>query len=148
MSYHVYLIITTSSKIKKSYVGYTKNLKKRLILHNSGKGAKATKGFKWKLLFKKKFITKIEAMKFEYFLKKNRFLNIIQTSKHILSQSEVHDFAECGCWKGHSTYLIAKNIADSKKNITFHIFDSFEGLSESTSNDGNFHNLNNLSNQD
>lgn len=74
MSYHVYLIITTSSKIKKSYVGYTKNLKKRLILHNSGKGAKSTKGFKWKLLFKKKFITKIEAMKFEYFLKKNRSL--------------------------------------------------------------------------
>ena len=72
MSYHVYLIITTGSKIKKSYVGYTKNLKKRLILHNSGKGAKATKGFKWKLLFKKKFITKIEAMRFEYFLKKNR----------------------------------------------------------------------------
>ena len=33
------------------------------------------------------------------FLKKNRFLNIIQTCKHILSQSEVHDFAECGCWK-------------------------------------------------
>ena len=80
--------------------------------------------------------------KTDNFLKKNRFLNIIQTSKHILSQSEVHDFAECGCWKGHSTYLIAKNIADSKKNITFHIFDSFEGLSESTSNDGNFHNLN------
>ena len=72
MSYHVYLIKSTSSKINKSYVGYTKNLKKRLILHNSGKGAKATKGFKWKLLFKKKFITKIEAMKFEYFLKKNR----------------------------------------------------------------------------
>ena len=72
MSYHVYLIKSTSSKIKKSYVGYTKNLKKRLILHNSGKGAKATKGFKWKLLFKKKFDTKIEAMRFEYFLKKNR----------------------------------------------------------------------------
>ena len=72
MSYHVYLIITTSSKIKKSYVGYTKNLKKRLILHNSGKGAKATKGFKWKLLLKKKFITKVKAMRFEYFLKKNR----------------------------------------------------------------------------
>ena len=74
MSYHVYLIITTSSKIKKSYVGYTKDLKKRLILHNLGKGAKATRGFKWKLLFKKRFIRKTEAMKFEYFLKRNRSL--------------------------------------------------------------------------
>ena len=74
MSYHVYLIITRNSKIKKSYVGYAKDLKKRLNLHNSGKGAKATRGYKWKLLFKKKFISKVEAMKFEYFLKRKRSL--------------------------------------------------------------------------
>ena len=74
MSYYVYLIITSNSKIKKSYVGYAKDLKKRLNLHNSGKGAKATRGYKWKLLFKKKFISKIEAMKFEYFLKRKRSL--------------------------------------------------------------------------
>jgi len=74
MSYHVYLIITSNSKIKKSYVGYAKDLKKRLNLHNSGKGAKATRGYKWKLLFKKKFISKVEAMKFEYFLKRKRSL--------------------------------------------------------------------------
>ena len=74
MSYYVYLIITSNSKIKKSYVGYAKDLKKRLNLHNSGKGAKATRGYKWKLLFKKKFISKVEAMKFEYFLKRKRSL--------------------------------------------------------------------------
>ena len=27
-----------------TYVGYTKNLKKRITLHNSGKGAKFTRG--------------------------------------------------------------------------------------------------------
>ncbi len=43
MPYFVYLI-TTEDKNKKrfSYVGYTGNIKKRLNLHNSGKGAKFT----------------------------------------------------------------------------------------------------------
>ena len=29
-----------------TYVGYTNNLKKRIVLHNTGKGAKFTKGRK------------------------------------------------------------------------------------------------------
>jgi putative endonuclease len=56
----------------KTYVGYTNNLKLRLIKHNSNKGAKATKGYKWEIIFKKKFKTKSEAMSYEYLLKKNR----------------------------------------------------------------------------
>ena len=56
----------------KTYVGYTKNIKNRLIKHNSNKGAKSTKGHKWILIFKKRFNTKNEAMSFEYKLKKNR----------------------------------------------------------------------------
>ena len=40
-------------------------------MHNSGKGAKFTRGNNWNLLFKKKFKTKSEAMKNEYILKKN-----------------------------------------------------------------------------
>ena len=58
----------------KTYVGYTNNLKKRLILHNSGKGAKTTKGRKWKIIFKKKFLDKSTAMSYEYYLKKNYVL--------------------------------------------------------------------------
>mgnify|MGYP006145753575 FL=1 len=56
----------------KTYVGYTKNLKIRLTKHNSNKGAKATKGYKWKIIFKKKFSSKNKAMSYEYLLKKNR----------------------------------------------------------------------------
>jgi len=74
MSYFVYLIKSTSQFKKKTYVGYTSNLKKRLILHNSNKGAKSTKGFNWKIIFKKKFLKKSEAMSYEYYLKKNRTL--------------------------------------------------------------------------
>jgi len=65
------------SKINNShitYVGYTKNLKNRLSLHNSSKGAKFTKGKHWKLIFKKKYLTKSIAMKEEYKLKKDRIL--------------------------------------------------------------------------
>ena len=56
----------------KTYVGYTNNLKLRLKKHNTNKGAKATKGYKWKIIFKKKFFSKSEAMSYEYSLKKNR----------------------------------------------------------------------------
>jgi len=74
MSYYVYLIISKGSKKIKSYVGYTKDLKKRIALHNSNKGAKSTKGYYWEILYKKDFKTKSEAMSFEYRLKKNRKL--------------------------------------------------------------------------
>jgi len=57
---------------KKSYVGYTNNIKMRIEKHNSNKGAKSTKGYKWLLIYSKKFKTKSEAMSYEYKLKKNR----------------------------------------------------------------------------
>ena len=72
MSYFVYLIVSNLKKNKKiSYVGYTNNLKKRLSLHNSGKGAKFTRGKKWKLVYYKKYDSKAVAMKNEFLLKKN-----------------------------------------------------------------------------
>ena len=57
-----------------TYVGYTNNLKKRIILHNSGKGAKFTRGRKWVLIYKEKFKSKKEAISREYYIKKNRVL--------------------------------------------------------------------------
>ena len=57
-----------------TYVGYTNNLKKRLDLHNSGKGAKFTRGRKWKLIYKEVYRTKKEAISREYYIKNNRSL--------------------------------------------------------------------------
>ena len=57
-----------------TYVGYTNNLKKRIGLHNSGKGAKFTRGRKWTLIYKEKFKSKKEAISREYYIKKNRSL--------------------------------------------------------------------------
>ena len=72
MSYYVYLIVSKLKKNKKiSYVGYTNNLQKRLNLHNTGKGAKFTRGKKWKLIYYVKYSTKSLAMKNEFILKKN-----------------------------------------------------------------------------
>ena len=72
MPYFVYLILSKFKNKKRfSYVGYTGDLKKRLDLHNSGKGAKFTRGKKWKLVYYEKYDSKSEAMKNEYKLKKN-----------------------------------------------------------------------------
>jgi hypothetical protein len=38
--------------------------------------------------------------------------------------------AECGCWRGLSTFQIAAFLRDQEYEHTFHVFDSFEGLSE------------------
>ena len=58
----------------KTYVGYTNNLNLRLSKHNSNKGAKSTKGYKWILIYSKKFKSKNLAMSYEYKLKKDRIL--------------------------------------------------------------------------
>jgi len=60
-------------------VGYTDNLKRRVNLHNNGKGAKFTRGRKWKLLYFETFSSKKEAILRECYIKKNRkFRNLIK----------------------------------------------------------------------
>ena len=71
MHYFVYLIISKNSNNLISYVGYTNNLKKRINNHNTSKGAKFTRGRKWKLAYSKSYISKSVAMREEYQLKKN-----------------------------------------------------------------------------
>ena len=73
MSYYVYMLKLISKK-SITYVGYTKDLKKRISLHNSGKGAKFTRGRKWKLIYKEKISSKNKAISREYYIKKNRKL--------------------------------------------------------------------------
>ena len=72
MTYYVYLIVAINHGANKSYVGYTNNLKLRLNKHNSNKGAKSTKGYKWEIVYKKRFFSKKKALSFEYTLKKDR----------------------------------------------------------------------------
>jgi len=55
-----------------TYVGYTNNLLKRIKLHNTGKGAKFTRGRKWILIYKENFKSKSKAISREYYIKKNK----------------------------------------------------------------------------
>ena len=71
MNFYIYLLLAKRLNGYITYVGYTKNINKRLNLHNSSKGAKFTKGKKWKVIFQRKFSTKSLAMKEEYKLKKD-----------------------------------------------------------------------------
>jgi len=72
MQYFTYMIKSITPGTKKTYVGYTNNLKTRIEKHNTNKGAKSTKGYKWLLIYSKKFKSKNEAMSYEYKLKKDK----------------------------------------------------------------------------
>jgi putative endonuclease len=72
MPYFVYIIKTIDRLKNKTYVGYTNDLSKRLKSHNENKGAKATRGYKWVIIYKKRFINKSNAMSYEYKLKNDR----------------------------------------------------------------------------
>ena len=74
MKYFVYLIISKNKQKYLSYVGYTNNLKKRLVQHNASKGAKFTRGRKWILAYSAIYDSKSKAMREEYKLKKNYIL--------------------------------------------------------------------------
>ena len=74
MFYYTYMLKSISLGVKKTYVGYTNNLESRLTKHNNNKGAKSTKGYKWVLIYSRKFKNKNEAMSYEYKLKNNKAL--------------------------------------------------------------------------
>jgi len=71
MKFYVYMLLSQKKNAYFTYVGYTKDLKKRLYLHNTSKGAKYTKGKNWTLIYKKAYLTQSLALKEEYKLKKN-----------------------------------------------------------------------------
>ena len=76
------MIKSVTPGTKKTYVGYTNDIKNRIEKHNLNKGAKSTKGYKWLLIYSKKFKSKSAAMSYEYKLKKNKTLR-----KKILEKS-------------------------------------------------------------
>ena len=73
MNFFVYML-KSLGKNPVTYVGYTNDLKKRINLHNNNKGAKFTRGRKWKLIYKEKLNSKKEAISREYYIKNNRTL--------------------------------------------------------------------------
>ena len=80
--------------------------------------------------------------KSDNYFKQSRFLDLINLVNFTLKKDKIEDFVEVGCWRGHSSYMISCLIKkNSNKNINFHIFDSFEGLSDETKSDQNLSKL-------
>lgn len=78
MIYFTYILKCSDDTL---YTGYTNNIEKRIKMHNSGKGAKYTRGrTPVELVYYEVFDTKKEALKREYSIKKlhrNKKLEII-----------------------------------------------------------------------
>ena len=91
MYYFTYMLKSITPGTKKTYVGYTDNIDKRLVKHNSNKGAKSTKGYKWLLIYSKKFITKSEAMSYEYKLKKDKNKRKVILNRYKISNIDFHE---------------------------------------------------------
>ena len=68
----VYVIGTLTPGGFKTYVGWTLDPDRRLEQHNSGTGAKSTRGQFWQLLYVEKLETRAAAMSREWHLKRNR----------------------------------------------------------------------------
>jgi len=56
----------------RTYVGWTTDLDARLATHNAGKGARATRGRHWVLLYAERYQNRGEAMSREWHLKRDR----------------------------------------------------------------------------
>ena len=85
------MLKTSGSKVSKTYVGYTNNILLRLKKHNLNKGAKSTRGYKWLLIYSKKFITKNDAMSYEYKLKKDRNKRKIILNRYKARKTDIHE---------------------------------------------------------
>jgi putative endonuclease len=72
MAFYVYVLGSDGKGGYKSYVGWTLDLERRLSQHNSGKGARTTRGRVWSLLHAECFETRHAAMSREWHLKRDR----------------------------------------------------------------------------
>jgi len=69
---YVYILGSLGAGGPRTYVGWTNDLDARLTAHNTGRGAKSTKGRTWTLLYAERFPTKSQAMSREWHLKRDR----------------------------------------------------------------------------
>ena len=85
------MLKASDTHINKTYVGYTNNISLRLKKHNSNKGAKSTRGYKWLVIYSKKFITKSDAMSYEYKLKKDKNKRKVILSRYKAKNIDVYE---------------------------------------------------------
>ena len=72
MGAYVYVLGTVTKNRHLTYVGWTSDVARRLAQHNSGKGARTTRGRRWVLLHAERCKSKRAAMSREWHLKRDR----------------------------------------------------------------------------
>lgn len=81
MTGFVYVLGSDAPSGYRTYVGWTLDLERRLLQHNAGTGAKSTRGRVWRLIYAERLPSRIEAMRREWHLKRDRQL------RRVLAQS-------------------------------------------------------------
>ncbi len=64
-----YVYVLFSLRDRKLYVGYTENLEQRIKQHNNGKNESTKERLPVKLIYHEVYLTKVEALRREKFLK-------------------------------------------------------------------------------
>jgi putative endonuclease len=72
MLFFAYVLGSRRKNDYRTYVGWTTNIERRLQQHNTGLGAKSTRGRKWILLYTERCKTRSEAMSREWHIKRDR----------------------------------------------------------------------------
>jgi putative endonuclease len=72
MPFFVYVLGSRREGDRRTYVGWTTDLDRRLQQHNAGTGAKSTRGRIWILLYSEHCKTKRDAMSREWHVKRDR----------------------------------------------------------------------------
>ena len=70
--FFVYVLGSRRESDRRTYVGWTTELQRRLQQHNAGTGAKSTRGREWTLLYSERCKTRNEAMSREWHIKRDR----------------------------------------------------------------------------
>lgn len=81
----------------------------------------------WRRQLYNKGMTLSGSQRSDNFFKECRFNSLIQVVEHVLKTGVSGDIAECGCFKGHSSFIIASLLEKSGVEKSFFVFDSFEG---------------------
>ena len=86
MSGFVYVLGCETADGYRTYVGWTLDLDRRLAEHNSGAGARSTRGRTWCLIYAERLPSRIEAMRREWHLKRDRRLrrHLAQTAQGLV----------------------------------------------------------------
>ena len=71
MTYTVYVIGSHDVRGVRTYVGCTTDMDRRLAEHNSGKGARSTRGRQWRVLYTESAVNRSTAQAREHELKKD-----------------------------------------------------------------------------